>query len=90
MAEHISREELARIATITDAPALTKVDRSFGLPAGLYIATVGCYLAFLAVMAMALMNAELVIPMVIFAFFIAAGFGAMQMQLMEILQRQSM
>jgi hypothetical protein len=75
MAEHISQQDLARIATITDAPARTKVDRSFGLPTGLYVATVASYLGFIAVMAMTLMNPGLVIPMVVFAFFVVAGFG---------------
>jgi hypothetical protein len=75
MAQHISQQDLARIATITDAPVLTKVDRTFGLPTGLYAATVGCYVAFIGVMAAALMNPGLAIPMTIFVLFIVAGFG---------------
>ncbi len=75
MAQKISQQDLANIATITDAPALTKVDRSFGLPTGLYVATVAAYMGFIAVMALALMNPGLVIPMAIFALFVVAGFG---------------
>jgi hypothetical protein len=75
MAEHISQQDLARIATITDAPALTRVDRTFGLPIGLYVATVGAYIAFLGVMAATLMNPSLAIPLVICAISVIAGFG---------------
>jgi hypothetical protein len=75
MAERISQQDLARIATITDAPARTKVDRTFGLPTGLYVATVAGYLGFIGVMAVTLMNPGLVLPMVIFAFFIVAAFA---------------
>ena len=75
MAEHISQQDLARIATITDAPVAMKVDRSFGLPTGLYIATVGAYLAFLTLMASMLLNPGLVIPLAICALSVVAGFG---------------
>ena len=75
MAEHISQQELARIATITDSPVTTKVDRSFGLPTGLYVATVAAYLAFLTLMATILLNPGLVIPLAICAISVVAGFG---------------
>jgi len=75
MAQKISQQDLANIATITNAPALTRVDRSFGLPTGLYVATVAAYMGFIGVMAVALMNPELVIPMAIFALFVVAAFG---------------
>lgn len=75
MAEHISQQELSRIAVITDAPARTRVDRNFGLPTGLYAATVGLYLGFIGLMAVLFLNPELVIPMVIFAGFILFSFG---------------
>jgi hypothetical protein len=74
MAERISQQDLARIATITDAPTLTKVDRSFGLPTGLYAVTVGAYLAFIALMASMLLNPGLVIPLAICALSVIAGF----------------
>jgi hypothetical protein len=75
MAEHISQQDLARIATITDAPVVTKADRTFGLPTGLYVVTAGAYLAFIALMAAMLGNPGLVIPLVICALAIVAGFG---------------
>lgn len=75
MSKHVNAAQLDKIAHVTSAPTLTHVDRTFELPRGLYIATVGLYLAFLAVMAVAFLNPELAIPMVIFAFFIVMGFG---------------
>ena len=54
---------------------MPETDRSFELPTGLYIATVGLYLGFLAVMAAGLSTPGLIIPMVIFTLFIVAGFG---------------
>lgn len=76
MSKHLSRERVSERAAIVDSPRGThEVDRSFELPRGLYGATVGCYLGFLAVMAAGLATPGLIIPMVIFAFFIVAGFG---------------
>lgn len=66
-------------ARIVDAPVpavkAPEIDRSFNLPKELYIGTVAGYLGFLAILAAAFMNPVLAIPMVIFAFFIVAGFG---------------
>ena len=67
-------------ARVVEAPALAprhqvEVDRNFELPTALYGATVACYLTFLAITAAAFMAPALAIPMVIFAFFIVAGFG---------------
>jgi hypothetical protein len=76
MTEFVTHEALARVADITPAPHVrNEIDRCFELPTGLYAATVALYLGFIAVMAVVLMNPELVLPMVIFAFFIIAGFG---------------
>ncbi len=80
--EKLARGE-ARIvaAPAKEAPAISaprhqvEVDRNFELPTGLYIATVGCYLAFLAITWMAFASPMLAIPMVIFAVFIAGAFG---------------
>jgi hypothetical protein len=52
-----------------------KRDRSFGLPNALYAGTVACYLGFIGVMAVGFGNPVLIIPMVLFALFIVAGFG---------------
>lgn len=64
-------------ARIVEAPVRHQVeaDRQFGLPAALYGAMVGCYLAFLAIAAVTFGNAALAIPLVIFAVAIVAGFG---------------
>jgi hypothetical protein len=76
MTEFTTQEALSRVATVTPSPHVrSEIDRCFELPTGLYAATVALYLGFLAVMAVALINPELVLPMVIFAFFIVAGFG---------------
>ncbi|HUD31102.1 MAG TPA: hypothetical protein VMQ93_19730 [Novosphingobium sp.] len=75
MSQHLSQQELATLAIVTARPVRTKVDRNFGLPTGLYVATVGLYLAFIGVMASVFMNPELAIPMVIFAGFVLMAFG---------------
>ena len=76
MVKHYSRELVAEHANIVASPAAAQeVDRAFGLPTGLYVATVSLYLGFLAVMAAGLSTPGLLIPMAIFALFIIAGFG---------------
>jgi hypothetical protein len=49
--------------------------RTFDLPPALYAMTVGGYLAYLAVMGIAFMAPDLVIPMAIFVLFVLAAFG---------------
>lgn len=79
MAQKLNREAIAAQADVHAAMPATQaaqaVDQTFELPAPLYGATVACYLVFLATTAAAFGNAELIIPMVIFTFFIIAGFG---------------
>lgn len=76
MAEFITREALDKIAAVVPAPHVrSEIDRSFELPTGLYLTTVALYLGFIAVMGLAFMNPELVLPMAVFALFIVAGFG---------------
>jgi len=75
MAQHVTASELTQVATVSDAPVRTRVNRTFGLPTGLYATTVACYLAFLAVMSGLFMNAGLVIPMAIIVGFVIAAFG---------------
>ncbi|MFC0205561.1 hypothetical protein [Novosphingobium soli] len=75
MSQRLTLKELQGLATVTAAPARTRVDRSFGLPNGLYLATVGLYLGFIGVMATVFMNPELAIPVVIFAGFVVMAFG---------------
>jgi hypothetical protein len=64
-------------ARIVEAPVRHQVeaDRSFGLPTALYAAMVGCYLGFLAILALVFGNAALAIPLIIFVVAIVAGFG---------------
>lgn len=79
MTEFATRQELARVAEVVTEPGQPvireAIDRSFELPTGLYVATVGLYLGFIGVMALAFMNPGLVLPMVIFAVFIVSFFG---------------
>lgn len=80
MSKQIEQHIVDGKARIVGAPAeighnAPAIDRSFGLPKELYFATVACYLGFLAITGAAFMNPVLVIPMVIFALFIVAGFG---------------
>ncbi|MBV7259556.1 hypothetical protein [Erythrobacter crassostreae] len=59
-----------------DAPRnQVESDRNFEMPTAFYGATVACYLAFIGILATAFSTPGLIIPMVIFAAFIVAGFG---------------
>lgn len=79
------QNHLARgVARIVDAPAggqaaaprhQVDVDRNFELPTGFYVATVGLYLTFLAVMFVGFASPGLIIPMAIFTVFIVGLFG---------------
>jgi hypothetical protein len=76
MSKHIVREDLAARAIVREeARAPHQVDRTFELPTVLYGTTVGLYLGFFAVMAAGFASPGLIIPMVIFALFVVAGFG---------------
>ena len=75
---------LAASADIVAAPAILAAsipaqractDRSFELPTALYVATIGLYRAFLAIMAVGFQSPEMILPMVIFVAFIAMLFG---------------
>jgi hypothetical protein len=78
MAERLNRQLVAEKAIIHETPALRlphSVDRSFELPAALYIGTAAGYLGFLALMVVGFGNPHLIIPMAIFVVFIAMYFG---------------
>lgn len=76
MTTRLSRADLAEIATISSEPALSQpTDRTFELPTGLYVATVGAYLAFLAVLAIGFASDDLILPMAVFVFYIVMAFG---------------
>lgn len=69
-------QQKARIVDTPEAEAQvqTNVDRNFELPKALYGATLACYLGFVAITAMAFGNPALIIPMVIIALIVTAGF----------------
>ena len=75
MSQHVSQADLVAVASVTDAPVQTRVDRTFELPAGIYGITVACYLGFLGLMSVLFMNGELALPMVAFVVSIVGGFG---------------
>ncbi|MFN2100202.1 hypothetical protein [Altererythrobacter sp. MF3-039] len=78
MSKHFERELVAdRAVVYSRMPADTRheVDRTFEIPPIAYALTVGSYLGFLAILTAAVGNSELIIPMVIFSFFIVAGFS---------------
>ena len=76
MAERLTRELVAEHAIVHPEHSVrtpTTVDRSFELPAGLFVGTAGCYLAFVAVMAVGFGNPALILPLaIIVAFFVMA------------------
>ena len=78
MAEKLSREHLARHAEIHDGARVTlqpPVDRTFELPVGLHVTTAVLFLAFIGILGTGFANPEMIIPVAIFALFIAAFFG---------------
>lgn len=84
MAERITRQDIAAQALVhttlpgalqEHAAAQPPVDRTFELPGGLYQTLVALLLGFVAVMGLGFGNLEMAIPLVIFAFFILAGFA---------------
>ncbi|MBO9518759.1 MAG: hypothetical protein J7493_11890 [Porphyrobacter sp.] len=78
MAERLTRQVVAEKAIVLDEPALrlpTSVDRTFELPAGLYVATAAAYFGFLGVMALGFGNPGLIVPMAIFIVFVAMFFA---------------
>lgn len=76
MSIHYTTETFAEaLVTRTASPFQVNVERSFDLPPVLHGLTVGLYLAFLAVMAIAFQDRGLIIPMAIFVIYIAMAFG---------------
>lgn len=79
MAQKLNRAAIAAHADVHDelpsAHEPHRVDRTFELPSGLYVATAGCYLVFLATTGLAFSHAELIIPMVVLVLLIVAAFG---------------
>jgi len=77
MVEQLTREKIAQQADIRiEAPRVAApTDRTFELPKGLYVATVGLYLGFIAMLAVTFSHPELSILAVIFGFSVIAGFA---------------
>ena len=66
MSIHIPADQFKIVATKTAVPNIRQeIDRSFGLPPVLHIATFGLYFGFLAVMSTGLGTRELAIPLAI-------------------------
>ena len=79
MTTRLDRHDLVRTANLVAAPVADQrracTDRGFELPTALYAATIGSYLAFLAIMAIGFQSREMLLPMVIFTVYIAMLFG---------------
>lgn len=76
MVEQFTREQIADKATIhINPPVRHEVNRTFELPTRLYAATVGLFLAYVALMGAGFAHPEMILPVAIFAMFITAGFG---------------
>ena len=79
MSVHYSQADLRKVASRASAaiaPRLSnRAERTFGLHPALFVATIGSYFAFLAVMAAAFMNPNLIIPFAIFVAYLMMYFG---------------
>jgi hypothetical protein len=77
MVEQLTRERIAQQADIrVDAPRVAApTDRTFELPTSLYAATVALFLGFIGTLALSFGHPTMVIPFVMFAFIVVAGFG---------------
>jgi hypothetical protein len=77
MSKHLSRTELVQAGMIVELPELRRnlAERSFDLHPALFAATIGAYLAFLAIMATVFVSPELVIPFGICFVYVAMAFG---------------
>lgn len=69
-------KDVASRAPASTAPRLSnRAERTFGLHPALFVATIGSYFAFLAIMAAAFMNSNLLIPFAIFIAYLVMYFG---------------
>lgn len=79
MTTRLDKHVLVRTAALVPAPVADEqracTDRGFELPTALYVATIGSYLAFLAIMAVGFQSRDMLLPMVIFTAYIAMLFG---------------
>lgn len=79
MSVHYSQADLRKVAnrvSAATAPTLpNRAERTFGLHPALFVATVASYFAFLAILAAAFMNPNLIIPFAIFVAYLVMYFG---------------
>lgn len=78
MSVHYLESALRERATLVPAiaPRLSnRAERTFGLHPALFVATIGSYFAFLAIMAASFMNPNLLIPFAIFVAYLAMYFA---------------
>lgn len=76
MSVHFSADAFSTVADRVDlAQHAVQVDRNFGLPSELYVATFGLYFAFLSVMTLGFGSKLLAIPMAICAIFLMMAFS---------------
>lgn len=78
MVERLTRQQIAEQAIVHEATAVRAphvVDRNFELPTGLYVAMAGSFFAFIGVMALGFANPAMILPLAIFAVFIAMFFA---------------
>jgi hypothetical protein len=72
----VAIKKMAAPAPDVAQPRLSnRAERTFGLHPALFAATIGAYLAFLAIMAATFMNPNLLIPFAIFVAYIVMAFG---------------
>ncbi len=79
MSVHYSESALREVASRAPASAAPRLsnraERTFGLHPALFIATIGSYFAFLAILAAAFMNPNLLIPYAIFVAYLVMYFA---------------
>ena len=79
MSVHYSQADLRKVASrapATMAPTPpNRAERTFGLHPVLFVVTIGSYFAFLAIMAAAFMNPNLLIPFAVFVAYLVMYFG---------------
>ena len=75
MSQRIGRENLRNLAVVSDGPFIAKARRNSGMPFGIYIAAMACYLTLVGIIASMFLRADLAVAMVVFVGFVVAVFG---------------
>lgn len=80
MSVHFPAAEFAEVANRIETPVSAQdVDRTFELPTLLYVATVGAYFAFLAVMGLGFQTREMALAIAICVVYVVMAFGVPMM-----------